>query len=558
MSLNRRRPPPREPNDEEKNVIVAVRHCARELDDMLQGARRKAQVDAKLFAAKTAPSLFRAVEFYTDMYAKLRIKSRMALTRLFQRSRDLDEMVDAQEAIDETEECWKGFLVNLDTDMKSTTSQRPLSSSVKGVGDYIELLDPRLIDCSNFEECSLHQALSRFTSSLLIFHPAYLPDVAVRSRSSEISKVAADFYQLNVGFVVITWGPESAVRVWSKHLLKHLKWPVLWDRDNFFTSFLSFKRGCASLWASQMLDFCAYQSTTYKRSVQPLPTDIDWSTWNWVGGEVVIASPAVSRMLYKRELDARSQHASEEKSDLSFLPKLPDTGSSSRICFIHRADNLADMAPPGSIYQASLVCYAISQNKSESEVVEEIRTHRRLATPPESGRLQYEDATGLYYDPETELHYDSRTGYFYDAARRTYYYWSAESHRYVPANELVRVQQAEAHRLRLEAAQQAALRAVREQEAARAAGARVAAQLAALRAEKDEYASYAYATCLFEPADDPIAAVHSSSSANIQESLRLLGGGTASNSVSVAATGAPSTIHDNPPYPPGCPPPPGV
>ncbi|VDK34689.1 unnamed protein product [Taenia asiatica] len=556
MSQNRRRPLPREPNDEEKNVIVAVRHCARELDDMLQGARRKAQGDARLFASKTASSLFRGVEFYADMYSKLKIKSRMALTRLFQRSRDLDDMVDAQEAIDETEECWNGFLMNLDTDMKSVAPQQPSSLPVKGVGDYIELLEPRLIDCSSFEECNLQQTLSKFTSSLLIFQPAYLPDTAVRCRFSEISKVVADFYQLNVGFVVITWGPECAVRAWSKHLLKHLKWPVLWDCGNFFTSFLSFNRGCASLWASQMLDFCAYQSTAYKRSVQPLPFDIDWSTWNWVGGEVVIASPAVSRMLYKRELDARTRTTSEEKLDLSPLSKRPDTGSSSRICFIHRADNVADMAPPGSIYQAALVCYATSQNKSESDVVEEIRTHRRLATPPESGRLQYEDATGLYYDPETGLHYDSRTGYFYDAVRRTYYYWSAELHRYVPANELVRAQQAEAHRLRLEAAQQAALRAVREQEAARAAGARVAAQLAALRAEKDEYASYAYATCLFEPADDPIAAVHSSSSANIRDSLRLLGGGTA-NTVSAAA-GTSLTNHNSPLYPPGCPPPPGV
>ncbi|VDM16215.1 unnamed protein product [Hydatigera taeniaeformis] len=559
MSQNRRRPLPREPNDEEKNVIVAVRHCARELDDMLQGARRKAQVDAKLFATKTAVSLFRGVEFYADMYSKLKIKSRMALTRFFQRSRDLDDMVDTQEAIDETEECWKSFLMNIDNDMKGDISKQPPSYPVKGIGDYIELLEPRLIDCSSFEECNLQQTLSEYTSSLLIFQPAYLPDISVRCRFSEISKVVADFYQLNVGFVVITWGPESAVRAWSKHLLKHLKWPVLWDCENFFTSFLSFKRGCAALWASQMLDFCAYQSITYKRSIQPLPIDIDWSTWNWVGGEVVIASPAVSRMLYKRELEARTRTSSEEKADVSPLPKRPDTGSSSRICFIHRADNVADMALPGSIYQAALVCFATSQNKSESDVVEEIRTHRRLATPPESGRLQYEDATGLYYDPETELHYDSRTGYFYDAVRRTYYYWSAESHRYVPANELVRAQQAEAHKLRLEAAQQAALRAVREQEAARAAGARVAAQLAALRAEKDEYASYAYATCLFEPADDPIAAVHSSSSAGIQESLRLLGGSISTTTASAAAApGTSLTNHESSLYPPGCPPPPGT
>lgn len=215
MSQNRRRPLPREPNDEEKNVIVAVRHCARELDDMLQGARRKAQVDAKLFSAKTASSLFRGVEFYVDMYSKLKIKSRMALTRLFQRSRDLDDMVDAQEAIDETEECWKGFLMNLDNDMRSVTSPRPSCLPIKGVGDYIELLEPRLIDCSSFEECNLQQTLSRFTSSLLIFQPAYLPDTAVRCRFSEISKVVVSFiffqFQLTLCTCTLFWPIKRCV-----------------------------------------------------------------------------------------------------------------------------------------------------------------------------------------------------------------------------------------------------------------------------------------------------------------------------------------------------------
>ena len=304
-----------------------------------------------------------------------------------------------------------------------------------------------------------------------------------------------------------------------------------------------------------MLDFCAYQSAACKRSFQPIPLDVDWSIWNWVGGEVVIASPAVTRMLYKRDMDARSQVDSNESGDKSSnlppLPKLPESSSSCRICFIHRATNIADMAVPGSIYQAALTCFATFHNKSESMVVDEIRTHRRLATPPDSGRLQYEEATGLYYDPETELHYDSRSGYFYDAVRRTYYYWSAETHHYIPANELVRAQQAEAQRLRLEAAQHAALRAVREQEAARAAGARVAAQLAAMHAEKDEYASYAYATCLLDD-NSPSAAIHAASSAGIRDSLRALGSNTA------ASPAFPTTSYDTSLYPPGCPPPPGT
>lgn len=305
-----------------------------------------------------------------------------------------------------------------------------------------------------------------------------------------------------------------------------------------------------------MLDFCAYQSVAYKRSIQPLPIGVDWSVWNWVGGEVVIASPAVSRMLYKRDLDERSKTDLNASGDISSnlppQPKLPDSSSSSRICFIHRAANIADMAVPGSIYQAALTCFATFHNKSESVVVDEIRTHRRLATPPDSGRLQYEEATGLYYDPETELHYDSRSGYFYDAVRRTYYYWSAETHHYVPANELVLAQQAEAHRMRLEAAQQAALRAVREQEAARVAGARVAAQLAAMRAEKDEYASYVYATCLLDD-NDPAASIHASSSAGIRDSLSSL-----DNNHKAAASPSFTAGHDASIYPPGCPPPPGI
>ena len=188
MPLNRRRPPPREPNDEEKSIIVAVRHCARELDDMLQGARRKAQVDARIFAENSASSLFRGVDFYVDMYSKLRIKSRTALSRLFQRSRDLEEMVDAQDAIEETEECWKGFLSNLDKDINSS-SVVSLTTSEKGAGDYMELSEPHLVDCSNFEKYDLPQMFSHYTSLLLILQPAYLPDTAARCRFSDISKV---------------------------------------------------------------------------------------------------------------------------------------------------------------------------------------------------------------------------------------------------------------------------------------------------------------------------------------------------------------------------------
>lgn len=191
MSQKKRRPPPREANEEEKDIIIAVRHCARELDDMLQGARRKAQGDAKLFAEKTASSLFRGINSYKNMYSKLKIKSRTALIRLFQRSYDLEDMVDAKECIEETEECWKGFLSNLDRDVQRSSLQKSLDSteSIKQIGDYIDLSKPRLVDCDSLAESTLEQTLSKYTSSLLIFQPAYLPDAAARCRYSEITKV---------------------------------------------------------------------------------------------------------------------------------------------------------------------------------------------------------------------------------------------------------------------------------------------------------------------------------------------------------------------------------
>ncbi|VDL61316.1 unnamed protein product [Hymenolepis diminuta] len=570
MSQKRRRPPPREANEEETSIIIAVRHCARELDDILQGARRKAQGDSKLFADKTASSLFRGMKTYQNMYTKLKLKSRNALTRLFQRSHDLEDMVDARDCIEETEDCWRQFLSNLDNDLHR--SSQDAFVSIKRIGDFIDLYEPKLVDCSNFSETTLEQVLLKNTSSLLIFQPSYLPDTAARCRHSEISKVIADFYQLNAGFAIITWGPEPVVKLWSSRLLKHVKWPVLWDRDNFFTKFLSFKRGCARLWAPEMLDFCAYQNYAYKRTVEPPPLDIDWSEWNYVGGEVVIASPAVTRMFYHRDMDtrlkavakaaaptaAKEKHESDhekdsdgEDSDIPPLPVRPDTASA-RICYIHRADNIADMALPGSIYQSALTCFAVLHKKTETEVVESIRTNRRLATPPENGRLQYETATGLYYDPETELHYDSRSGYFYDAVRKTYYYWSAGEHRYIPANELVKAQQEQAHRAAIVAAQEAAMRAVREQEAARTAAARVSAQLAALGADKDEYASYALSTCLLD--NDDITSLHTSYSSNIQQSLQQLGG----TSTSFYSYAAPQPSSKSDLYPPGCPPPPGT
>lgn len=193
MSQKRRRPPPREANEEETSIIIAVRHCARELDDILQGARRKAQGDSKLFADKTASSLFRGMKTYQNMYTKLKLKSRNALTRLFQRSHDLEDMVDARDCIEETEDCWRQFLSNLDSDLHRSSQDSFVS--IKKIGDFIDLYNSKLVDCSNFSETTLEQVLLKNTSSLLIFQPSYLPDTAARCRHSEISKVivSSDF-----------------------------------------------------------------------------------------------------------------------------------------------------------------------------------------------------------------------------------------------------------------------------------------------------------------------------------------------------------------------------
>lgn len=282
---------------------------------------------------------------------------------------------------------------------------------------------------------------------------------------------------------------------------------------------------------------------------------------------MLIASPAVSRLMYKNAVTKRIKQITLGKEDERDLPapsQMPDSSSSARICLIHRAKSIADMATPGNVYQSALTCFAAAQGQTEDAVIEDIRRNRRLATPPESSRLQYEAATGMYYDPETELHYDAKTGYFYDAVKSTYYHWSAAEQRYVPSNEIVRSQMAAAQEAHLAAIRAAAQQSFQQQEAARAAGARVAAQLAAMRAEKDEYASYAYATCFLSQQEqaqrDGSSAIASASSAAIEDTLKLLGQG-GRQLPAYPPSGPSSTSHVTPNdglYPPGCPPPPGT
>ncbi len=57
----------------------------------------------------------------------------------------------------------------------------------------------------------------------------------------------ADFRRLNMGIVIITWGPEVNVRQWCKHLVKHIEYPILWDQEMSLVDELSFRYGCAAV-----------------------------------------------------------------------------------------------------------------------------------------------------------------------------------------------------------------------------------------------------------------------------------------------------------------------
>ncbi len=212
MSTNyKRKRQQRELNDEEKNIIVCVRHCARELDDLLQGARRKAQTDAKQFAETTASSLYRGVQAYADLYEKLRVKSRSALSRLFQRAQDHDDMLDAQDAIEETEGCWRNLLRNIDSDVRELEAPPNVELfPEKSVGAYIDLSNPTLLDLKTNVECSLAQRISDQHSIVLLFQPCYLTEASVRWRYDEVNKVVVSgkfftFFQVlfvNMGLLI--------------------------------------------------------------------------------------------------------------------------------------------------------------------------------------------------------------------------------------------------------------------------------------------------------------------------------------------------------------------
>ncbi|CAH8583183.1 unnamed protein product [Dicrocoelium dendriticum] len=507
----------RELTEEERSVVVAVRHCAGELNDILQGARRKAQSNARLFAESGVSVMFRGLDSYADMYEKLNVKSREGLGRLFSKFADCEEVQDAQDAIEETEGNWRNFLSNLDREVPRyhgcvSSSESPVQ---RKKCDYFITSHYSLIDMHTGKEVTLGDYVSRSTCVFVTFQPAYWPDTCVRWRHAEITKVKADLTQFNVNFVVVTWGPADIVRSWSKMLYRATKWPVLWDKENKLCAKFGFRSGLEQMWAAENLDFLGCQKAVYNRAVNPPPTDFNWLDWCQIGGEAIIARPicwdpkAVQKPVVQDEKTkltslkrSHADHDSTENEDIleaieeAARDKKAAQCGETKVCTLHISKHMADLMPPGSIYQSALTCYARLFNTTEAIVIDQIRRNRRFSTAPESARLQYETTTGLYYDPETSLYYDAARGYFYDSATHTYYYWSQSEHRYIPANALI---QAELNAVRAEqtkAAEAANARAVAEREAAMKAAMRVAAELAEVRARKDDYAAYVYATCV--------------------------------------------------------------
>ncbi|KAA3672222.1 uncharacterized protein DEA37_0001227 [Paragonimus westermani] len=521
----KRSKPDRELTDEERNVVIAVRHCAGELNDILQGARRKAQLNTKLFSETGISVMFRGIESYADMYEKLAIKSREGLERLFFKFSDCEEVQDTQDAIEETEGNWHDFLKNLDRDASRTVTKesgRLVSSRLSTKCQYFITSEYPLIDMQTNKEVTLGDHVGRNTCVFVTFQPSYWPDTCVRWRYSEVQKVKADLVQFNVGFVVVTWGPPEVTRAWSKQLFRATKWPILWDKEASLCSRFGFGIGLELVWAAENLDFLGCQRAMHNRLVNPPPTDMNWSQWRQIGGEAVIARPVLwdanvvkvpGKSTEKLKPLARKRPREEEHSDGSDDEKLVEVETNdiaqqaqrdreavhageTKICLLHQSMYLADMVPSGYIYQAALTCYARAANTTEAFVMDRIRQNRRFSTAPETARLQYEETSGLYYDPETALYYDSARGYFYDSTTQTYYYWSQSEHRYIPANALIQAEMVAAHAAQLAAAQAAARRTAAEREAAKQAALHVAAQLAEIRAGKDDYAAYAYATCV--------------------------------------------------------------
>lgn len=184
----KRAKPERELTEDERNVVISVRHCARELDDMLQGARRKSQSNARIFAERGISCLFRAIDSYADMYEKLKLKSRDALERLFHKFVECEEVQDTQDTIEETEGNWRNFLNNLSKELIDPDSSDK-SEFVRNP-KYIYLPSMYLVDCCTNKEFDLHSYVRRHTCVFVTCQPAYWPDTSVLWRHSEVVKAS--------------------------------------------------------------------------------------------------------------------------------------------------------------------------------------------------------------------------------------------------------------------------------------------------------------------------------------------------------------------------------
>ncbi|VEL12418.1 unnamed protein product [Protopolystoma xenopodis] len=203
----KRRKQVRELTENERSLVISVRHCARELDDILQGSRRKMQSDLRLFSELGISTMFRGVDSYADMYEKLNLRSREALNNLLEKSKDAEEIQDTIDAIEETEGYWNTFLSNLDREtIAPSAHENSLHNSAsesdneeksfqdvhrtfQTEGEFFNASEILLCDLQTFTEVTVHDLVRKHASIMFICQPAYLPDTVIRWRYAEVNKV---------------------------------------------------------------------------------------------------------------------------------------------------------------------------------------------------------------------------------------------------------------------------------------------------------------------------------------------------------------------------------
>ncbi|KAL3309184.1 hypothetical protein Ciccas_012269 [Cichlidogyrus casuarinus] len=528
----KRRVEKRELTEDERSVVIAVRHCARELGDFLQGARLKAQKDSKSFSSSGITTFSRAILSYAEMYEKLGLKSRTELYKVFARSRDCDDLQDTQDALEDVEGLMKNFLLNLDNELQPEFE----AAILKRVSDYqkparlhlgqeFDTKSLILFNLAKNRETTLSECLSeKNVSHFLLFCPCYVPDMQIRYRMDQIKKVKEDFDEFRVSYLVITWGPQDEVKDWARGLRKHCPWPILYDQHCRLPLTLNFKRGLSRLWSPEGLEFCGLQKTLHEWPVNPPSLDLNYLKWPFIGAEMVLSTEVIdysktknTRVHLVREFDQLSgsdrmkkrikrltNDSSSEDEDRASVgntlevvgPQLPLSEGVFRVALFHRCSNLSDMANQGAIYQAILSCYAKNRNTSELVVMDRIREARKLRIAPDKSRLEKQEGQQMMFDPQTELFFDEASGFFWDARSRRYLRWSEEKRYYECANQMLQAQAMANHMEQMARVQAETFRAVQEKEKAMKAASQVVAQLAAIRANKDDYSAYTYRTCI--------------------------------------------------------------